>query len=72
MCDCGCLYRGSLFSKFVQDLVYILLFKGCIINYTYNIIQQTFYFTKLIHLLYIIYRHYFLICINSLLLIILS
>ena len=36
--------RGSLFSKFVQDLVFILLFKGYILNNTYNIIQQTFYF----------------------------
>ena len=35
---------GSLFSKFVQDLVFILLYKGCILNNTYNIIQQTFYF----------------------------
>ena len=40
----ACLNRGSPFSKFVQDLVYILLFKGCILNYTYNINQQTFYF----------------------------
>ena len=40
----ACLDRGSLFSKFVQDLVFILLYKGCILNYTYNTIQQTLYF----------------------------
>ena len=40
----ACLDRGSLFSKIVLDLVFILLFKGCILNYTYNINQQTFYF----------------------------
>ena len=47
--------RGSLFSKFVQDLVFILVFKGCILNYTYNTIQQTLYFKIelfIVHYLY--------------------
>ena len=38
-------HRGlPCLSKFVQYLVFTLLFKGCILNYTYNINQQTFYF----------------------------